>query len=88
MLFFLFISWVCKKLKLGRCLRCLLFVVMGLFLCYVGFFGKNEGIEDSLIEEPLLMVILVKVMKQSQVSVKGVKTPYSNAGIFSILTFS
>jgi len=34
------------------------------------------------------MVILVKVMKQSQVSVKGVKTPYSNAGIFSILTFS
>jgi hypothetical protein len=36
------------------------------------------------------MVILVKVMKQCQISVRGgdTVTPYSNAGIFSILTFS
>ncbi|KAH1083796.1 hypothetical protein J1N35_023557 [Gossypium stocksii] len=61
----------------------------GLFLCIVGFFLRNEG-EDTLLEEPLLNedssvsngVVLSKEKGGDTV------TPYSNAGIFSILTFS
>ncbi|TYG96137.1 hypothetical protein ES288_A11G323600v1 [Gossypium darwinii] len=64
-------------------------VVTGLFLCIVGFFLRNEG-EDTLLEEPLLNgdssvtngVVLSKEKGRDTV------TPYSNAGIFSILTFS
>ncbi|XP_022716766.1 ABC transporter C family member 3-like [Durio zibethinus] len=64
-------------------------VITGLFVCIVGFWGRNEG-EITLLDAPLLKgdsnvsngVDLSK--KKGGDSV----TPYSNAGIFSILTFS
>ncbi|KAJ1441278.1 P-loop containing nucleoside triphosphate hydrolase [Sesbania bispinosa] len=61
---------------------------VGLFICYLTFFVKIEGgVGDSTLQEPLLN-------GDSNVSgkkeTKGVETvtPYSSAGIFSILTFS
>ncbi|XVF70835.1 hypothetical protein PTKIN_Ptkin11bG0194000 [Pterospermum kingtungense] len=64
-------------------------VITGLFLCVVGYFGRIEG-EDTLLEEPLLngdssgsnSVELSKKKESDTV------TPYSNAGFFSILSFS
>ncbi|KAI4354324.1 hypothetical protein L6164_003194 [Bauhinia variegata] len=57
-------------------------VFVGLIFCYVGIFVKNEE-EDNILVEPLLN-------DDANVSTKGSETvtPYSNAGIFSILTFS
>jgi ATP-binding cassette subfamily C (CFTR/MRP) protein 2 len=65
-------------------------VVSGLFFCYVGFFGKNEGCEDTLLEEPLLNGDSTASNEAESNKCKGGEavTPYSNAGIFSILTFS
>ncbi|KAE8125408.1 hypothetical protein FH972_020219 [Carpinus fangiana] len=65
-------------------------VVSGLFFCYVGFFGKNEGSEDTLLEEPLLNGDSTASNEAESNKCKGGEavTPYSNAGIFSILTFS
>ncbi|GLT57466.1 hypothetical protein SLA2020_304340 [Shorea laevis] len=63
-------------------------VIIGFFLCYVGFLNGYEG-KDMILEEPLL---------DGDYSVSGVEsnksrgvdsvTPFSNAGIFSILSFS
>jgi ATP-binding cassette subfamily C (CFTR/MRP) protein 2 len=65
-------------------------VVTGLFFCYVGFSGKNEGTEDTLLEEPLLNGDSSESNEAESSKCKGSETvtPYSNAGIFSILTFS
>ncbi|KAI4294946.1 hypothetical protein MLD38_040781 [Melastoma candidum] len=67
------------------------YVVAGLFLCLVGFLGRTRVEEDPL-EEKLI------VNGNSTVSGDGLETgkcrggetvtPYSNANIFSILTFS
>ncbi|XP_042949303.1 ABC transporter C family member 3-like isoform X6 [Carya illinoinensis] len=64
-------------------------VVMGLFFCYVGFFVKNEG-KDTLLEEPLLNGDSSATNEAESNKPMGGETvtPYSNAGIFSILTFS
>ncbi|XP_007029920.2 PREDICTED: ABC transporter C family member 3 isoform X1 [Theobroma cacao] len=64
-------------------------VVTGLFLCVVGLFGRNEG-EDTLLEEPLLNggSSVGKGVELSKKKGGDAVTPYSNAGIFSILTFS
>ncbi|KAK3009967.1 hypothetical protein RJ639_012359 [Escallonia herrerae] len=58
---------------------------MGLFFCYVGYTSKVEG-EDILLQEPLLN----GNTRQSKQSNGGEKSlnPYSNASLFSILTFS
>ncbi|GAV86836.1 ABC_tran domain-containing protein/ABC_membrane domain-containing protein [Cephalotus follicularis] len=64
--------------------------ITGLFLCYVGFFGKNEG-ENTLLEEPLLngnSSLGNGEVESSKPKGGDNVTPYSNAGIFSILTFS
>ncbi|TXG67646.1 hypothetical protein EZV62_008921 [Acer yangbiense] len=67
-------------------------VISGLFFCYVGFSVKNEtGEEDTLLEEPLLdgnSSVFNGVA--SSISSKGTDsvTPYSDAGLFSIITFS
>ncbi|KAL5548581.1 hypothetical protein UlMin_003812 [Ulmus minor] len=65
-------------------------VIWSLFFIYVGFCGKKVG-DDSLLEEPLLngntgLGNGHEVRSKS----KGEETltPYSNAGIFSILSFS
>jgi ATP-binding cassette subfamily C (CFTR/MRP) protein 2 len=65
-------------------------VVTGLFFSYVGFFGKNEGTEDTLLEEPLLNGDSIASNEAESNKSKGGEavTPYSNAGFFSILTFS
>ncbi|KAL5548573.1 hypothetical protein UlMin_003804 [Ulmus minor] len=64
-------------------------VVTGLFFVFVGFFGKIE-VEDTLLEEPLLngnsRVNSESVSNKSKG--EATVTPYSNAGIFSLLTFS
>ncbi|XWS27754.1 hypothetical protein CRYUN_Cryun25bG0007800 [Craigia yunnanensis] len=64
-------------------------VITGLFLCIAGFWGRNE-VEDTLLGEPLLNG---DTNVNNGVDLSGKKgsdtvTPYSNAGIFSILTFS
>ncbi|KAL2322784.1 hypothetical protein Fmac_027163 [Flemingia macrophylla] len=66
-------------------------VCVGLFFCYLGIFVKNEvGIGDSTLQKSLLN----HHSKESDVlgtkEIKGVDTvtPYSNAGIFGLLTFS
>ncbi|KAJ1392539.1 P-loop containing nucleoside triphosphate hydrolase [Sesbania bispinosa] len=57
----------------------------GLFFCYMGYFVKNEGGDDSSsLQEPLLNGDTQ--VKESRGS--DTVTPFSNAGIFSILTFS
>ncbi|KAL4595485.1 hypothetical protein ACB092_12G094600 [Castanea dentata] len=64
-------------------------VVTGLFLCYVGFLGENEGV-DAILEEPLLNGNSNASNESESNKSKGGEnvTPYSNAGFFSILTFS
>lgn len=64
-------------------------VFTGLFLSYVGFLRKIEG-DDTLLEEPLLNgSSRVDTGAGSNKSRGGdAVTPYSNAGIFSILSFS
>ncbi|KAK3032481.1 hypothetical protein RJ639_037294 [Escallonia herrerae] len=59
--------------------------VMGLFFCYVGYPSKLEG-EDTLLQEPLLNGN-TRESKQSNGGEKSL-TPYSNASLFGILTFS
>jgi ATP-binding cassette subfamily C (CFTR/MRP) protein 2 len=56
----------------------------------VEFLGKNEGTEDTLLEEPLLNGDSSESNEAVSNKCKGgdTVTPYSNAGIFSILTFS
>ncbi|XP_057980497.1 ABC transporter C family member 3-like [Malania oleifera] len=71
----------------------IVFVISGLFFCYVGFFGKSgEKDEDALLQEPLLDGNGITGVSNAVVSKKssGSKTvtPYSNANIFSLLTFS
>ncbi|EXC05115.1 ABC transporter C family member 3 [Morus notabilis] len=64
-------------------------VISGLFFVFVGVFGKDED-EDTLLGEPLLNgnsgedSDLVSNKSKGEATV----TPYSNAGIFSILSFS
>ena len=65
-------------------------VISGLFFIYVGFFGKKEG-EDTFLEEPLLNGNSTSVgndVVSSKSTGDATVTPYSNAGIFSIITFS
>ncbi|XP_022716768.1 LOW QUALITY PROTEIN: ABC transporter C family member 3-like [Durio zibethinus] len=64
-------------------------VITGLFLCLVGFFARNEG-EGTLLEEPLLNgdSSVSNGVELSKKKGGDTVTPYSNAGIFSILTFS
>ncbi|XP_022716767.1 ABC transporter C family member 3-like [Durio zibethinus] len=64
-------------------------VVTGLFLCLLGFFARNEG-ENTLLEEPLLNgdSNVSNGVELSKKKGGDTVTPYSNAGFFSILTFS
>ncbi|KAL6205281.1 hypothetical protein ACLB2K_022543 [Fragaria x ananassa] len=68
------------------------FLISALFFIYVGFIGPKEG-GDTLLEEPLLSGSTNSRIGNTAESsesrgVETVKTPYSTAGIFSILTFS
>ncbi|KAJ4725238.1 ABC transporter C family member 3 [Melia azedarach] len=66
-------------------------VITGLLFCYVGFLRKNEGEDSLLLQEPLLNgESSLRNGEVSPIKSKGAdtRTPYSNAGLFSILTFS
>ncbi|KAL5737935.1 hypothetical protein ACOSP7_030696 [Xanthoceras sorbifolium] len=63
-------------------------VITGLFFCYVGFSWRNEDEDSLLLREPLLN----GASNGEQSSIKSnwadSVTPFSNAGPFSLLTFS
>ena len=63
-------------------------LITGLFFIYVGFLVKQDG-ENTILGEPLLNGNVTSEDAESNKSKGGVNvTPFSNAGIFSILTFS
>ena len=64
-------------------------VISGLFLCYSGLWGKNQG-EESFLREPLLNGSASISTRAESNKLKGEETvtPFSNAGVFSLLTFS
>ncbi|KAH9804121.1 ABC transporter C family member 3 [Citrus sinensis] len=66
-------------------------VITGLFPCFVGFMSKIEGEDTLILQEPLLKVD----SGESEGTVASIKsrgadtvTPYSNAGLFSVLTYT
>ncbi|KAJ9182558.1 hypothetical protein P3X46_006541 [Hevea brasiliensis] len=61
-------------------------VFAGLFLCFVGFL-KIKG-EDTLLDEPLLNGDSSNNSESTKSRGGDTVTPYANAGLFSILTFS
>ncbi|KAJ9182556.1 hypothetical protein P3X46_006540 [Hevea brasiliensis] len=61
-------------------------VFAGLFLCFMGFL-KIKG-EDTLLEELLLNGDSINNSESTKSRGGDTVTPYSNAGLFSILTFS
>ncbi|XP_030475951.1 ABC transporter C family member 3-like [Syzygium oleosum] len=67
-------------------------VLTGLYFCCAGFFGKNE-VEENLLEEPLLNGNSLISSNGDGVGLNKFRgsetvTPYSKAGILSIVTFS
>ena len=64
----------------------IVYVITGLFLCYLGFSGKNQG-EESILEEPLLNGSTSRV-ESGKCKGEATVTPFSKAGFFSLLTFS
>ncbi|RHN67317.1 putative xenobiotic-transporting ATPase [Medicago truncatula] len=92
--FYLFVSCYCFTVEIVLYEKRVLFpiqclvsdvfsVCVGLFICYLCFLMKNEDeIEDSSLHEPLLNGNNTKETRGFDTV-----TPYSNAGIFSILTF-
>ncbi|KAK4278336.1 hypothetical protein QN277_016194 [Acacia crassicarpa] len=62
---------------------------LSIFLCYVVFFVKNES-EDDTLQEPLLNnnTDVSNALESTTTKGEETVTPYSNAGIFSILTFT
>lgn len=63
------------------------FTVMGLLFCVVGFIGKKES-EGNVLEEPLLNGSVVNGIDLKRSSGDQTVTPYANANIFSLFTFS
>ncbi|CAL0323892.1 unnamed protein product [Lupinus luteus] len=64
---------------------------VGFFFCYVGHFLKNESEESSILQEPLLNGgdrYVSNALGSKETKGDDTVTPFSNAGIFSILTFS
>ncbi|KAL3503595.1 hypothetical protein ACH5RR_038044 [Cinchona calisaya] len=63
--------------------------LMGLFFCFVGFLGKKEGGEnDGNLQEPLLNGRANNGIESKKDTGVRTLTPYANASLFSILTFS
>ncbi|KAK0601044.1 hypothetical protein LWI29_020831 [Acer saccharum] len=96
--FYLFISCYClvidivlykkhETLPIQYLVSDIVSVITGLFFCYVGFSGKIEG-GDTLLREPLLNG--VGNGEGESIKSKGADsvTPFTNAGPFSLLTFS
>ena len=66
----------------------IVYVITGLFLCYSGFLGKNQG-EESILGEPLLNGgTSISIVESDESKGEETVTPFSKAGFFSLLTFS
>ncbi|KAL3364734.1 hypothetical protein AABB24_013490 [Solanum stoloniferum] len=63
------------------------YTVMGLFFCVVGFLVRKES-EGNILEEPLLNGSVVNGIESKKSSGDQTVTPYANANIFSLFTFS
>ncbi|KAL9444632.1 hypothetical protein AB3S75_017758 [Citrus x aurantiifolia] len=66
-------------------------VISGFVFCYVGFLKKDKGEDTLLLQEPLLDGdSSIGNSEVSSIKSRGTDnvTPYSNASLFSILTFS
>nr|XP_017250928.1 PREDICTED: ABC transporter C family member 3-like [Daucus carota subsp. sativus] len=66
-------------------------IVIGLFLCLVGFSGYIKPTENGIFQEPLLSADISRVPdgEECKKSRGGeTVTPYASANIFSLLTFS
>ncbi|KAK7276926.1 hypothetical protein RIF29_18075 [Crotalaria pallida] len=66
---------------------------VGLCFCYLAYFEKkSEGADRSTLQEPLLNgngeANVNNALGSKETKGDGIVTPFSNAGIFSILTFS
>lgn len=100
--FFFFISCYClvvdyvyyhtsQPLPLQLVMSDALYIVIGLFLCCVGFSRKNEVTENGISQEPLLSADFSRLSngEEGKKSAGGeTVTPYASANICSILTFS
>ncbi|XP_015900152.3 ABC transporter C family member 3 isoform X1 [Ziziphus jujuba] len=64
-------------------------LLTGLFFIYVGFFGKQDG-ENTLLSKPLLngCYSIIEDAEPNKSKGNATVTPFSSAGIFSVLTFS
>uniref|UniRef100_F6I529 ABC-type xenobiotic transporter n=1 Tax=Vitis vinifera TaxID=29760 RepID=F6I529_VITVI len=66
----------------------IVYVITGLFLCYSGFLGKNQG-KESILREPLLNGgTSISIVESDESKGEETVTPFSKAGFFSLLTFS
>ncbi|XP_034677988.1 ABC transporter C family member 3-like [Vitis riparia] len=66
----------------------IVYIITGLFLCYSGFLGKNQG-EESILREPLLNgSTSISRVESDKSKGEAAVTPFSKAGFFSLLTFS
>ncbi|KAK4714982.1 hypothetical protein R3W88_020889 [Solanum pinnatisectum] len=73
--------------KIQFCVPDVVFTVMGLFFCVVGFVVRKES-EGSVLEEPLLNGSVVNGIESKKSSGDQTVTTYANANIFSLFTFS
>ncbi|MCD7466755.1 Canalicular multispecific organic anion transporter 2 [Datura stramonium] len=64
-----------------------IFTLMGLFFCFVGFILKKES-EGNMLEEPLLNGSVVNGIDSKKSAGDQTVTPYANANIFSLFSFS
>ncbi|GAU31533.1 hypothetical protein TSUD_333090 [Trifolium subterraneum] len=99
-IFYLFVSCYCfvidivvlYKNHIELRVQCMVSVVasfcVGLFFCFVGYFVKNESEEgDRILQEPLLNGN-GNALELQETKGSDIVTPFSNAGILSLLTFT
>ncbi|XP_070006835.1 ABC transporter C family member 3-like [Nicotiana sylvestris] len=76
-----------QSLPTQFCIPDVVFTLMGLFFCFVGFIVKTES-EENMLQEPLLNGSVANGMDSKKSTGDQTVTPYANANIFSLFTFS
>ncbi|RVW50095.1 ABC transporter C family member 3 [Vitis vinifera] len=77
-----------QSLRIQYLVPDIVYVITGLFLCYSGFLGKNQG-EESILREPLLNgSTSISRVESNKSKGEATVTLFSKAGFFSLLTFS
>lgn len=82
---------ISRPLPLQCVISDVLYIVIALFLCFVGFSRKNQVTENGISQEPLLYANFSRLSNggECKKSEGGeTVTPYASANILSILTFS